>query len=53
MNSLSHHDEAVSFVTAQQLPVKSSQRGKQNIARYVKDSAMFTIISQNEKIGKR
>lgn len=53
MNSLSHHGEAVNYVTTQQTAVRVSQRGKQNITQYVKDSARFTIISQSEKIGKR
>lgn len=52
MNSLSHQGEAVSCITTQQSAVIVSRRGKQNITRYVKDSARFTIISQSEKIGK-
>lgn len=45
--------EAVSYITTQQSAVRVSQRGKQNITRYARDSAMLTIISQSEKIGKR
>lgn len=51
--SLSRQDEAVTYITTQQSAVRVSRRGKQNITRYVKDSAMLTIISQSEKIGKR
>lgn len=53
MNSSSHLDEADSYIITRQSAVKVSQRGKRNITRYVKHSAMFTIVSQSEKIGKR
>ncbi len=42
-----------SFIITRQSAVRVSQRGKQNITRYVKDSAVFTIVSQSEKIGQR
>lgn len=44
-DSLSHQNEAITYITIQQFSVRFSWKGKQNNTRYVNKSARLTIRS--------